>query len=74
MTSRTLRYWEQKGLFSSSRDMQSNWRVYDKVQSMAGQQVLRFRYLSTLKKSGFLEAYMHLLIVQMRYMIDGKYK
>ncbi len=29
LTSRTLRYWEQKGLFSSSRDSQSNWRVFD---------------------------------------------
>lgn len=29
ITSRTLRHWEQKGLFRSSRDPQSNWRVYD---------------------------------------------
>jgi DNA-binding transcriptional MerR regulator len=28
LTSRTLRYWEQKGLYKSSRDSQSNWRVY----------------------------------------------
>lgn len=29
ITSRTLRYWEQKELFKSSRDTESNWRVYD---------------------------------------------
>lgn len=29
LTSRTLRYWEQKGLLKSLRDPQSNWRVYD---------------------------------------------
>ncbi len=29
LTSRTLRYWEEKGLFKSQRDFQSNWRVYD---------------------------------------------
>jgi DNA-binding transcriptional MerR regulator/DNA gyrase inhibitor GyrI len=29
LTSRTLRHWEQKGLFKSSRDPQSDWRVYD---------------------------------------------
>lgn len=30
LTSRTLRYWEQKELFKSHRDPQSNWRVYDR--------------------------------------------
>jgi len=29
LTSRTLRYWEDAGLFQSSRDPQSGWRVYD---------------------------------------------
>lgn len=29
VTSRTLRHWEQKGLFTSLRDSQSDWRVYD---------------------------------------------
>lgn len=29
LTSRTLRYWEQKELFRSSRDFESNWRTYD---------------------------------------------
>lgn len=29
LTSRTLRHWEQKGLFTSSRDPQSDWRIYD---------------------------------------------
>lgn len=28
LTSRTLRYWEEKGLFRSIRDPQSGWRVY----------------------------------------------
>ena len=29
INSRTLRYWEAAGLFSSTRDAQSGWRVYD---------------------------------------------
>lgn len=29
ITSRTLRYWEDAGLFQASRDPQSGWRVYD---------------------------------------------
>jgi DNA-binding transcriptional MerR regulator/DNA gyrase inhibitor GyrI len=29
LTSRTLRYWEDMGLFCSTRDLQSGWRVYD---------------------------------------------
>src|SRR5690554_1915889 len=29
ITSRTLRYWEETGLIESSRDPQSNWRMYD---------------------------------------------
>lgn len=29
ITSRTLRHWEQKGLFTSLRDPQSDWRIYD---------------------------------------------
>ena len=29
ISSRTLRYWETAGLFKSSRDAQSGWRVYD---------------------------------------------
>lgn len=30
ITSRTLRYWESQGLFSSHRDAQSGWRLYDR--------------------------------------------
>ncbi|MEZ7890932.1 MAG: MerR family transcriptional regulator [Candidatus Wallbacteria bacterium] len=29
LTSRTLRHWEDEGLFQSRRDIQSGWRVYD---------------------------------------------
>lgn len=29
LTSRTLRHWEEEGLFKSLRDPQSGWRVYD---------------------------------------------
>jgi len=29
VSSRTLRYWEAAGLFKSSRDIQSGWRMYD---------------------------------------------
>lgn len=29
ISSRTLRYWEDSGLFKSERDHQSNWRLYD---------------------------------------------
>jgi DNA-binding transcriptional MerR regulator/DNA gyrase inhibitor GyrI len=29
LTSRTLRYWEQRGLFTSTRDPSSAWRFYD---------------------------------------------
>mgnify|MGYP001114666223 CR=1 FL=1 len=29
LTSRTLRHWEDEGLFQSRRDTQSGWRVYD---------------------------------------------
>ncbi len=29
ISSRTLRYWEDSGLFKSKRDPQSNWRLYD---------------------------------------------
>ena len=29
ISSRTLRYWEAVGLFTSSRDAQSGWRMYD---------------------------------------------
>ena len=29
ISSRTLRYWEAAGLFASSRDSQSGWRMYD---------------------------------------------
>ena len=29
ISSRTLRYWEESGLFKSERDPQSNWRLYD---------------------------------------------
>jgi DNA-binding transcriptional MerR regulator/DNA gyrase inhibitor GyrI len=29
LTSRTLRHWEEKGLFKSMRDPQSGWRIYD---------------------------------------------
>lgn len=29
ISSRTLRYWEDSGLFQSTRDAQSNWRFYD---------------------------------------------
>ena len=29
ISSRTLRYWETAGLFTSSRDAQSGWRMYD---------------------------------------------
>lgn len=29
ITSRTLRYWEEKGLLRSTRDLQSGWRMYD---------------------------------------------
>jgi len=29
ISSRTLRYWESAGLFTSKRDAQSGWRVYD---------------------------------------------
>ena len=29
ISSRTLRYWEQAGLFKSTRDPQSGWRLYD---------------------------------------------
>jgi len=30
LTSRTLRHWEDEGLFKSGRDKDSGWRVYDK--------------------------------------------
>ena len=29
ISSRTLRYWEEAGLFTSTRDAQSGWRMYD---------------------------------------------
>ncbi|WP_076111841.1 MULTISPECIES: MerR family transcriptional regulator [Paenibacillus] len=29
LTSRTLRHWESEGLFKSSRDTSSGWRIYD---------------------------------------------
>lgn len=29
LTSRTLRHWESEGLFKSTRDQESGWRVYD---------------------------------------------
>ena len=29
ISSRTLRYWEEAGLFKSIRDTQSGWRMYD---------------------------------------------
>lgn len=29
VTSRTLRHWEEKGLFNSQREPQSGWRIYD---------------------------------------------
>jgi len=31
LTSRTLRHWEAEGLFSSTRDSDSGWRVYDET-------------------------------------------
>ena len=35
LTSRTLRHWEAEGLFKSSRDAESGWRVYDEEAVLA---------------------------------------
>jgi DNA-binding transcriptional MerR regulator len=44
LTSRTLRHWESEGLFTSGRDQDSGWRVYDE------DAVLRIRLTALLRK------------------------
>ena len=44
LTSRTLRYWEEEGLFKSGRDSESGWRTYD------GEAVLRVKLTALLRK------------------------
>lgn len=44
VTSRTLRHWESEGLFKSTRDRESGWRVYDE------EAVLCIRIISALRK------------------------
>lgn len=44
LTSRTLRHWESEGLFNSTRDSDSGWRVYDEAA------VLRISITAMLRK------------------------
>lgn len=46
LTSRTLRHWEAEGLFTSKRDVQSGWRVYDE------EAILRIRVTEKLRRLG----------------------
>ncbi|ADL53021.1 MerR family transcriptional regulator [Clostridium cellulovorans] len=44
LTSRTLRHWESEGLFKSSRDYESGWRIYDE------EAILAIRIITYLRK------------------------